>query len=296
MGAPTVADCPWDTGDQHHLCHALCGQLQSSVRELSGLARALSGAALDGDGRMCRDDHPVFSDDLDDAFHAVAAFARLELLEVRSCLPTGDAAPSGLRHRVILGSHPGSRSGLAERVDELAGRGVQIRTAGLLPVRIAVTDRSAVAVALEAGDGCGYLVVERRRSAARRVAARFLEHWWRRARPLGTAEPVQPVEGAAFPGPSRTEAAVIAGLTRGLTDESVARRVGITPRTVRRHVAAVCERYGATSRLQLGVLIGQSVPAPVSRCADGGVADPGGDTSPPRVSRPVRPGSPERPQ
>ncbi|WP_267243096.1 hypothetical protein [Streptomyces sp. PR69] len=43
---------------------------------------------------------------------------------------------------------------------------------------------------------------------------------------------------------STTEAAVIAGLVQGLTDESVALRIGVTPRTVRRQQIAHDDRHG----------------------------------------------------
>ncbi|MFD3326932.1 helix-turn-helix transcriptional regulator [Streptomyces sp. NPDC058701] len=97
--------------------------------------------------------------------------------------------------------------------------------------------------------------------------------------PAGSWRTGGPGRGPAGPAPvpqgalTGTEAAVIEGLAQGLTDESVARRVGVTPRTVRRHVAAVSERYGATSRLQLGLLLGR---VPERRPVPDGRAEPGG--------------------
>lgn len=252
MGGLTHADCPCRNGSRYDVDHELYGRLRLVLRELSGLTRAIGDGAPPcghaGGGLF-----PSAADDIDDVFASAARGARLELLEVRPGLPArGAATPSAAHHRMIVGSPAVGGPGAAERIADMTARGIEIRTTGVLPVRIAVVDREVLAVALELGDDCGFVLVERSAEAARQVAARFTDSWWTRARPCG-AVPAAPGSAASV-----TEAAVIEGLVQGLTDESVARRVGITPRTVRRYVAAVSERYGATSRLQLGVLIGRA--------------------------------------
>jgi DNA-binding NarL/FixJ family response regulator len=122
-------------------------------------------------------------------------------------------------------------------------------------VRLAVADGWTVAAALDDGPGHGYLLVERGSQLARSVS-RVAERWWNRAELM--RPDLSAVEGAHWSARSATETAIIAALARGDTDETVARRLGITPRTVRRYVADVSERYGATSRMQLGVLLGRS--------------------------------------
>ncbi|MCM4081122.1 helix-turn-helix domain-containing protein [Paractinoplanes hotanensis] len=59
-------------------------------------------------------------------------------------------------------------------------------------------------------------------------------------------------------------------LATGLTDESVAARLGVSERTVRRTMAAVMARLGARSRFQAGLIAarqGLTPPATVCGCA-----------------------------
>lgn len=225
-------------------------QLRSAVDRLSGLTQALGDTATTVD----HDPLPVVSADrIDDAFASVAGAARLELLEVRPEVPRRPVTPAtprpGVHHRLIVDSR------VADAVDTAAWRDTEIRTAELLPVRAVVADREALALAVGLTHDTGCLLTDRHSETAARFAARFLDVWWPRAHPYAPA---------ATAAEAATEAAVIAGLAQGLTDESVARRVGVTPRTVRRHVAAVSARFGATSRLQLGVLIGRSAQGTVT--------------------------------
>ena len=46
---------------------------------------------------------------------------------------------------------------------------------------------------------------------------------------------------------------VITLLALGMTDEAVARKLDVSPRTVQRHVRHVMEQLGVHSRLELGI-------------------------------------------
>lgn len=271
MVVPAHGACSSDVGGTRSSRYELFSQFQSALVEVSGLAQAISNstaAACDQARTGIREASPKA---IDHAFAILSQGAHSELLEVRPALaadpgkaPTGPAAPAARRrHRLIVGAATAASPGAAERIAALVGAGAQVRTAGWIPVRVAVTDRQTVAVALEYRTESGYLLIERRTELARR-ATRLMEHWWERAQPF--SQPFsQPQAGSPprkappSPGPpAGTEAAIMEGLAQGLTDECVARRVGVTPRTVRRYVAAMSERYGATSRMQLGVMIGLS--------------------------------------
>ncbi|MEU4221706.1 helix-turn-helix transcriptional regulator [Actinoplanes sp. NPDC026623] len=66
------------------------------------------------------------------------------------------------------------------------------------------------------------------------------------------------------------EAMLLALLADGLTDESVAIRLGISERTVRRTMASIMLRLGARSRFQAGLIaarLGLPAPATVCTCA-----------------------------
>lgn len=57
-----------------------------------------------------------------------------------------------------------------------------------------------------------------------------------------------------FRTPDQLGIAILVMLAEGSTDEAVARRLGISPRTCRRHLAAAMKELGAESRFQAGVL------------------------------------------
>lgn len=54
-----------------------------------------------------------------------------------------------------------------------------------------------------------------------------------------------------------TQRRVLELLAAGFTDEAIARKIGVTSRTVRRHVAAVLVRLGAPTRFAAGVVAQQ---------------------------------------
>jgi DNA-binding CsgD family transcriptional regulator len=76
------------------------------------------------------------------------------------------------------------------------------------------------------------------------VACALFETVWRDAKPLGTVSIVDDN------GLSPTEREVLKLLSEGHTDESLGRRLGVSVRTVRRTIADLTERLGATSRFE----------------------------------------------
>jgi DNA-binding NarL/FixJ family response regulator len=60
--------------------------------------------------------------------------------------------------------------------------------------------------------------------------------------------------GDTTPAPSQQELSLIGFLAAGETDAAIARRLGITRRTLQRRLRPVLERLGAQSRFQAGVL------------------------------------------
>lgn len=269
--------------DQHQLDvrhrdqHELMGRLRAALDSLDALTDVLpvmAESCCEG-LRTAYGLAPGASGGGDDVFAELRDNARFELLEVRPALPAGCASRTPAHHRLIVGASAAESPGAAARISAATGQGALVRTAGLLPLHIAVADRENLVVALDLGDGPTVLHTTRTPGTAQDVARRFLEDWWPRARPCGAGLRVPP---GTLTG---TEAAVIDGLAQGLTDESVARRVGVTPRTVRRHVAAVSERYGATSRLQLGLLLGRAVGAGAGvSCPDGAAGQPSSGSAP----------------
>jgi DNA-binding CsgD family transcriptional regulator len=75
------------------------------------------------------------------------------------------------------------------------------------------------------------------------VATSYFEELWRRALPAAELEDL----------PSAERRLLLAELASGAQDEQIARRLGVSLRTVRRRVAELLEELGATSRFEAGV-------------------------------------------
>ncbi|MFE9656383.1 helix-turn-helix domain-containing protein [Micromonospora sp. NPDC006431] len=70
---------------------------------------------------------------------------------------------------------------------------------------------------------------------------------------LGVPISAIPADGALDAGPSESNRHLLTLLGAGLTDESIARELGVSERTVTRRIAALQKSLGARSRFQLGV-------------------------------------------
>jgi hypothetical protein len=147
----------------------------------------------------------------------------------------------------LLCSHR-SRAGFASRALArwLTDQGAQIRTLGQLPQAVVVFDRS-VAVLL------GALEPEEQ-PAARQVRdpdmIRFLlelfEHLWDTGTPFSTEE------AGYAEATDDLQQCIVRLLAQGLTDEVVARRLGMSVRTCRRHIATLLQTLDSVSRFQAG--------------------------------------------
>ncbi|WP_131742516.1 LuxR C-terminal-related transcriptional regulator [Actinomadura roseirufa] len=72
----------------------------------------------------------------------------------------------------------------------------------------------------------------------------YFELLWERAIPLGATEaeaPLKPVQRS-----------ILAMLAQGMTDESIARRIGLKVNSVRRHISVICKELGAANRTAAG--------------------------------------------
>lgn len=136
----------------------------------------------------------------------------------------------------------------------LLNHGRDIRVHGGLSTYLLVADRE---VAVLARDWGHYLIVQAPGQIKKLVA--LFEHQWGHARPL--AETAGAMGTAARTADGRGEPGAITGLQReilgrlaaGSTDESVAKELGISPRTVQRHVKRTMESLGVRSRFELGM-------------------------------------------
>lgn len=139
-----------------------------------------------------------------------------------------------------------------------ADAGAEIRTLPALPVRMTSYDGATAVIARQTENHTPGAVILQGAGIMALIDAAF-EALWASARDLfddgtGTAAPGAPTDE---PGISSTDREILRMLSRGVTDEAVARRLDVSDRTVRRMVADLCERVGASGRFELGVIAGR---------------------------------------
>jgi DNA-binding CsgD family transcriptional regulator/sugar-specific transcriptional regulator TrmB len=133
----------------------------------------------------------------------------------------------------------------------LTERGGEVRTAPLLPPRMLIFDREVAVVPIDiANTKAGALCTREPGIVASLVAV--YEQAWATAIPLGAAN-ARNADG----GLTQAERDLLALLAHGMTDDAAAKRLGIGLRTVRRQMAGLMERLGASSRFEAGLKAAQ---------------------------------------
>jgi len=199
-------------------------------------------------------------------FAELAGAARTEILAVhanplpekiaRAKLHTFYAAlDRGVAVRILylesrIKNNPDTRAGAQAAVE----RGAQIRSAPVLPPQMTIFDGSTAVVSLDPDSvGAGVMAV---RGAGVLVALTHLfEQTWAGAAPLGGAVPAP--AAATEDALGDTDRAVLRLLADGLTDETVARRLGVSLRTVRRLMARLMRQLDTNSRFAAGVRVAE---------------------------------------
>jgi DNA-binding CsgD family transcriptional regulator/sugar-specific transcriptional regulator TrmB len=129
----------------------------------------------------------------------------------------------------------------------LHARGAEIRTSPTLPQRLCISDRRIAVVPLKPGvRGYGVAVI-----SAPGVIASLLELFeavWHHAAPLDVGNPIDTATGL-----SDTERSLLTLLAGGATDETAAKKLGVSLRTVRRIMADLMQRLEASSRFEAGI-------------------------------------------
>jgi DNA-binding CsgD family transcriptional regulator len=123
-----------------------------------------------------------------------------------------------------------------------AAIGEEVRLLPELPTRLIVLEGTHAVMPEPLGFAASPRVVVRQRGIVE-LAARYFEQLWQQASPLDQPA-VEHRDQRRF---------LLEQLASGAQDEQIARRLGLSLRTVRRRVADVMSELGATSRFQAGV-------------------------------------------
>jgi len=140
-------------------------------------------------------------------------------------------------------------------LQELADQGARIRVASSVPGRSLVIDREAALLPIPSTDPdvLGGLAVVREPNVIAWVVATF-EQLWAEATPLEDFLGHAPADA----GVDHTRAAILRLMAEGEKDDAISRRLSVSVRTCRRHIADYMAQVGATSRFQAGVIAARS--------------------------------------
>ncbi|MFI6484470.1 transcriptional regulator [Nonomuraea sp. NPDC050663] len=178
------------------------------------------------------------------ARHQVRTFSRPPYFDRR---PSVDAQREllerGITSRVIYERDFIDRPGALWQIEEMIGAGQLARVLPALPLKTyLVDDRFGLMVLrYEAPDSAALLVHP---SGLLEALSRLFEGMWERALPMRLAGPREAPQD---------DERLIALLLTGLTDEAIARQLGIGYRTAQRRIAELMGRLGARTRFQAGV-------------------------------------------
>ncbi|WP_165983842.1 LuxR family transcriptional regulator [Streptomyces sp. YIM 98790] len=179
--------------------------------------------------------------------------------EVRTCQPGGGRAPKlleqayardrdmlqrGVRMRTLYQHTARHHPATQEYVRRMTGEGAEVRTLSELFGRMIAFDREVLFLPHQSDVNAA--IVVRDPSTVGYLCAVF-DHAWSLATPYSPAWS----ESAAR---EDVKSAIIRLLAQGMKDEVVARRLGMSLRTCRKHIAEIMEQLGAYSRFQAGYL------------------------------------------
>ncbi len=151
----------------------------------------------------------------------------------------------GIRVRKLCLRSVTNDSATSEHLRRLVGAGGQVRTVPSLPVRMSIYDRAVAVVAVESRRSRDEVVVVRGTGILAALCALFDGEWSR-------APELDAPSSRDDDGLTDLEHEVLRLLGDGHTDAVVARKMGVSVRTIRRVIAELAERLGARSRFQIG--------------------------------------------
>jgi DNA-binding CsgD family transcriptional regulator len=128
----------------------------------------------------------------------------------------------------------------------LSFRGFELRTTPALPSRMVIVDRKVAVLPMSSDDSRAGAVVLYGKATVTAFCSLF-EWIWERAIPINAEVGNRDDVNVAL------EDEALWLLSQGYTDETVAKRLGVSPRTSRRIVESMMRRLGARSRFQAGV-------------------------------------------
>lgn len=152
----------------------------------------------------------------------------------------------GVRARlIVLDGHLTRSPELVNHVERLIGLGVRVRVATTLPHRMIVVDGRTAVLPVDLRDETAGGLIARQPTLVG-LALNAFEHSWQSAHEFAY-EATEPADVPL----NRMQLEILRLLAEGGKDDTVARRLGISARTVRRLISEASESVGVDSRFQL---------------------------------------------
>lgn len=129
--------------------------------------------------------------------------------------------------------------------------GAKVRTTPSIPMKMIIFDGESVVMGIDPEDVSVGAVVHHSRAVVNLAQELFLKYWAAADDAFTLSEPRE------RDGITAQDTELLKLLVQGATDEQVARRLGVSMRTVRRIVAKLSEQVGASGRFELGVRAAQ---------------------------------------
>ncbi|MFE2095010.1 LuxR C-terminal-related transcriptional regulator [Streptomyces sp. NPDC002596] len=160
-----------------------------------------------------------------------------------------DALDRGIAYRVVYSANILQDPKALAVAHECVDRGEQARVFPDVALNVLVCDDRFAVVGVTAPDRTGHHSVVVQPSGLLDGLIGVFESYWRMAVPL---PPAGEAVGSGT-SPMNGHRQLLSYLSAGLTDESIARELGVSERTVTRRIARLQEMLGAQTRFQLGV-------------------------------------------
>lgn len=162
----------------------------------------------------------------------------------------------GVSWRAIYSAESFELDGSWEEVAVLASRGERARVTADLPIKLAIADRKVALISLTLENGRSDSLVTESPPLVRSLCQLFEMHW-EKATPIPAERedlelsPDAPTGRVQRPATAK-EQAMLALIGAGLTDDVIARQLGISSRTLRRRTQELMAELGASNRFQCG--------------------------------------------
>ncbi|NRQ31982.1 transcriptional regulator TrmB [Nonomuraea sp. NN258] len=157
----------------------------------------------------------------------------------------------GVDYLVVVEREVLATPGVVEGTIASIRRGVQVRVADKLPIKLMMADGDLALVPLTTEPGGEPAAVLLHRSGLLTAVEALFESVWARAYPLRVAAGDELAEGRE-PAVTELDRKILALLLAGLTDEAVAGQLDLSLRTLQRRLRALMDLAGVRTRVQLG--------------------------------------------